>query len=212
MKLFSIDIHKSRFEDADILANLTEHVKDLMSTHRQNTPDNHNKLQYEKFNQTKTTYVGYNPAVKEPFDSSKYNNLHNTEPFLKVTKYIEEQAKIFWDELEYFEDVSPKIFASWANITDHNEDVSMHAHSKCILSCVLYLSASENAGNIVFEHPMDLLVGSQPIRSNKLRKEIEVQTGDLIIFPSYLKHCALPNLSGRPRIVLTADMNSTGVS
>jgi uncharacterized protein (TIGR02466 family) len=212
MILFSTNIHKSRFEDTDILAGLTEHVKDLMSTRQQNIPNNHYKPQYEKFNSTKTTYVRYDPAIDQPFDSGKYNNLHMTEPFLKVTKYIEQQAKIFWDELEYFKDISPKIFASWANITDHNEDVSMHAHSRCTLSSVLYLNAAKNAGNIVFEHPMDLLIGSQPIRTNKLRKEIEVQTGDLIIFPSYLKHCILPNLSNQLRVSLAADMNSTGAS
>ena len=212
MMLFSTNIHKSRFEDKNILANLTEHVKDLMSTRQQNTPNNYNKLQYEKFNSTKTTYVRYNPAISQPFDSGKYNNLHSTEPFLKVTEYIEQQAKIFWDELEYFEDISPKIFASWANITDHNEDVSTHAHLKCTLTSVLYLNAAKDAGNIVFEHPMDLLVGSQPIRTNKLRKEIEVQTGDLIIFPSYLKHYTLTNLSNQLRVSLAADMNSTGTS
>ena len=77
---------------------------------------------------------------------------------------------------------------------------------------MLYLDASPEQGNIVFENPMDLIIGGQPIKMpyKNFTHEVEVVTGDLILFPGYLKHFTKPNLTNRPRVTFVANLNEKG--
>jgi uncharacterized protein (TIGR02466 family) len=141
--------------------------------------------------------------------------VHNSQEFVNVSKFIETHAKIYWDELDYFPDVYPKIYQSWLTCYHKGSSISIHNHGRARLVCVVYLDANPEQGNIVFENPMELLYTTQPyslnyLQKNKICQEIEVNTGDVIIFPSWLKHYTLPNNTDKDRIILTSNLNDNG--
>jgi uncharacterized protein (TIGR02466 family) len=191
VKLFSVDIHRSKFEDTELLKELANRA---------------GSLPVEFSDIWKTTETTFSPRHED-----NANQLHKLEPFSRITEYVEEAAKQFWDELGYFPDLAPKICRSWINLSHKNEGNGIiHNHGKSILSFVIYLDAIEGNGNIAFENPLDLVLASYPLNSGGFKKEVEVRTGDLLIFPSYLKHYTLPNLIDKTRIVIAGDMNTTG--
>lgn len=113
-------------------------------------------------------------------------------------------AKEYWQELNYFKGLEPYIIDVWANKTPKGGWVESHLHLSTPLTATLYIDASPEQGNVIFEHPSDALLASQPIDYEKryqFEHEVQVQTGDFIIFPGYLKHRVKRNTVDRPRLV-----------
>jgi ectoine hydroxylase-related dioxygenase (phytanoyl-CoA dioxygenase family) len=80
-------------------------------------------------------------------------------------------------------------------------------------TAVLYIDASPEQGTLVIENPLDMILMTQPISPEvkyPMRQEIEVHTGDLVIFPGYLKHSVNPNLTDKERIVLAFNIGCRG--
>jgi uncharacterized protein (TIGR02466 family) len=132
--------------------------------------------------------------------------------FADICKFVETHAKIYWDSIDYFPETLPKIFQSWINISDTNSSFPMHNHGLAGLSAVLYLNASSNQGNIVFESPFELVLGQIPYLHTRknLTQEVDISTGDLVIFPGWLKHKVKPNLTNTPRIAFVMNLNGSG--
>lgn len=128
--------------------------------------------------------------------------VHEWEQFRSMMKIINQHAKIFWDHLGYWSDIFPSPYQSWINIGNKNGTFSSHVHYNVALSGVVYLDACPEQGNLVFEHPMTDLLGYCPIANprEKFKHEVQVNTGDLVLFPGYLRHYTLPNNTDRPRI------------
>ena len=190
MILFSVEIKKTSFESKELLETLCQEVEHLPMT------QSHSALR----GNTTSSY------------SKNSERLHQLPVFADLVEFIETQAKIYWDELGYYPDLYPKIYQSWSNISTEHGDISIHNHCRSPLSAVLYLDASPEQGNIVFENPMDLIIGGQPIKMpyKNFTHEVEVVTGDLILFPGYLKHFTKPNLTNRPRVTFVANLNEKG--
>jgi uncharacterized protein (TIGR02466 family) len=113
-------------------------------------------------------------------------------------------AKDYWKELEYFPGLEPYIIDVWANKTPKGGWVESHLHLSIPLTATLYIDASPEQGNVVFEHPADALLASQPIDYQKryqFEHEVDVHTGDFLIFPGYLKHRVKKNTIDRPRLI-----------
>ena len=76
-----------------------------------------------------------------------------------------------------------------------------------------YIQAQNDCGELVFVNPMEYSVTHLPYSvpiERKLESKIHVKTGDLILFPGYIRHKTGYNLSGQDRIVLSYNFRADG--
>jgi uncharacterized protein (TIGR02466 family) len=195
--LFSVDIWKTKFPDVDYLFKLTD-------------PDFLNSLHLGQ-----REYVispGLLSGARSWEDIKDAEKIHLLPELAPLTNFVEAESKTFWDQQGFFPDVTPKIYQSWVNLASSGGSVLSHSHYEAHLSAVVYISATPEQGNIVFENPMELMLISQPIskKIKKFRHEVEVTTGDVIVFPGYLRHFTLPNITDKSRIAFVANLNKDG--
>jgi uncharacterized protein (TIGR02466 family) len=200
--LFATEIYKTRFENVDKLSQLCQSkvITDRLT-------DRQGGQEYLLNEHTKNSFLNWKDHDKQ---------IHEEEDFREVIDFIEKHGKIYWDSLGYYPSVVPKVYQSWTVLYEEGGRVASHSHAPEVLVGVLYMNASPDQGNIVFENPMDVLLSTQPyVRSqyeNRFNQEVEVNTGDLILFPGYLKHYTIPNATDKNRVVLAINFNTTGNS
>ncbi len=128
--------------------------------------------------------------------------------------FTEAAAKDYWKELDYFPGLEPFILEIWANKSPRGGYITSHLHLSLPFTAVYYVDASPEQGNIVFENPNDLLLSAQPVNylegTYQFEHEINVQSGDLLIFPGYMKHRSKPNQTDRPRLILGITFGARG--
>jgi uncharacterized protein (TIGR02466 family) len=199
INLFSVDVWKFRYHDVDYLKTLTD----------------------PKF--LNTTGLGSRDyIVASTMQSSAWSwheiegndRLHDRKEFISLRDFILEKSQLVWQELGYYQEQTPKIYQSWINVGKKDGLILPHIHYNASLSAVVYIDASSEQGNLVFESPLEMAMLSQPMpdKTKRVRKELEVQTGDVVIFPGYLKHYTMPNKTNQPRISFVANLNSDGRS
>ena len=197
LKIFSVEIHKAHFEQVELLKEICK--SDIVSVF----PTGHTEFLDGNASTSVFSWKNIKDAEK----------LHQHTVFAELGKFIETQAKIYWDNLGYQSGVTPKIYQSWINVYEKTGRSTSHNHGRAPMTAAMYLSASPEQGNIVFESPLELVSALLPYEDcySVIRHEIPVNTGDLIIFPGYIKHCTLPNLTDKKRIIFGANLNETGV-
>jgi len=98
--------------------------------------------------------------------------------------------------------------SAWVNINKtHNSNVS-HFHANSALSGVIYLQTSPNSGNIVFENPTasPAFPITETVKGFFGVYFVSPQVGDVLVFPSYLRHYVESNLSDKDRISIAFNM------
>ena len=95
----------------------------------------------------------------------------------------------------------------WCNVNKQYDYNHMHLHPYSFLSGVYYTKVPNNSGGINFVHSNDLMqydwpkyMFDTPNWYNALSYYLEPQTGDTLIFPSWLKHEVTHNTSTEDRI------------
>ena len=100
----------------------------------------------------------------------------------------------------------------WAIINKKEDFNVVHTHPNCFLSAAYYVKAPENCGKFEVEHPNSAKKYAFPeveVR-NELNLEvasIEIDEGDLLLFPSYLPHKVGQNQSNDDRIVISFNVD-----
>ncbi len=95
-----------------------------------------------------------------------------------------------------------RIGNNWFNIQGNGSILQQHTHSKSILSAALYLNVDKDSSTINFENPNPHVSyaydGNVPRNSEYLFEYYYLipQPGDLIIFPSWLKHGSMYQKNG----------------
>lgn len=105
------------------------------------------------------------------------------------------------------DDVKLYITQSWINFNEPNTSHHEHMHPNSFLSGVLYINAVENLDFIRFLHPRDPLFQFENKKKFNIFNsgvwDFPVKTKQILLFPSYLKHCVLENFSNHERISLS---------
>ena len=96
----------------------------------------------------------------------------------------------------------------WA-IINKNEDFNvLHSHPNCYLSAAYYVKAPKNCGKFEIECPNIAKLNSfpaieRPTDLNIRVVSLDINEGDLLLFPGYLPHKVAKNESGEDRIVIS---------
>ena len=129
--------------------------------------------------------------------------------FIEITKKSNEYAK----NIGLKDDLS--LDNIWININEYKDSNIEHSHPNCILSGVFYVDCSKETGQIYFLHPSAETMQYDWEDKNIIifneytgaEKTILPNAGDLIIFPSWLKHGVKPNMSeNKKRISISFNM------
>jgi uncharacterized protein (TIGR02466 family) len=163
------------------------------------------------------TVENNNPFMRDgtlcSYQSNSY--LHNMFPkeTADVINFVENVAREFWKESGYAESLLPYVMQMWANKTPRGGWVQGHLHGNMPFTAVLYLDASPDQGNLFLENPLDMVLMNQPISPSvkyPMGEEISVSSGDLIMFPGFLRHSVLPNNTDRDRLILAFNIGCRG--
>ena len=105
-----------------------------------------------------------------------------------------------------------KISAMWAIINKPNDFNVIHTHPNSFLSAAYYVKAPKDAGKFVFENPNTVATHSYPAPERKTEFNVktaglEIEEGDLLLFPAYLPHKVNENKSSEDRIVISFNVN-----
>jgi uncharacterized protein (TIGR02466 family) len=147
------------------------------------------------------------------YNANSYLHVEFVNETKDVVEFVEAAAREYWKECRYHRDLRPFVFQMWANSTPKGGYVDPHLHGNMPFTAVLYVDASPEQGNIVLENPLDMVLMTQPISPDvkyPIGEELEVRTGDLIMFPGYLKHRVLPNNTDRARLILGFNIGCQG--
>ena len=105
-----------------------------------------------------------------------------------------------------------RIKEMWAIINKKNDFNVIHTHPNCYLSAAYYVKASKNCGNFKVECPNIAKRHSCPEIANQNELNVEVASvnineGDLLLFPAYLPHKVGKNESSEDRIVISFNVD-----
>lgn len=188
------------------------------------------KIYKTKYSNTQEIKKNLFPKLTELFEKTKNNNVesmyngtlctYNTNALLQthpetadLISFVEEHARIYWKQLQYSPLLEPKVIQVWANETPHSGWVRSHLHGSMPMTGVLYVNANKDMGNLVIENPLDAILSSQPMdykAQELLHYEVEVETGDFIIFPGWIRHHVKPNTTNEKRLILGVNFGSKG--
>ena len=139
-------------------------------------------------------------------DSKILNN-----QLLGIRSKIYEMLKIYTSAI-----ISPandnfklKITQSWINYTEPGGFHHIHAHSNSIISGVVYLQTGEDDKiQFLSNKPEHIKIHSNAL--NQYNSEtwwVPVKTGDIILFPSYQRHC-VPNTNSNSSTRISLSFNT----
>ena len=129
-----------------------------------------------------------------------------------IQKYI---LKVFNNNGWKTENKNIRIKEMWAIINKNGDFNILHTHPNCYLSAVYYVKATEKCGKFQIENPNIAKRNFYPEikRKNELNLKvagIEIEEGDLLIFPGYLPHKVSTNESNQDRVVISFNVDIKG--
>lgn len=123
-----------------------------------------------------------------------------------TTRAALESLKVKYDNFE--------ITGCWANISAPGAPHKIHTHPNNYLSGVYYVKTQPKANGIVFHDPRPQVsvISPPPAElgpTNAGMLRVQVDTGSLILFPSWLEHSVDANLSSENRISIAFNIMFT---
>lgn len=127
-----------------------------------------------------------------------------------ILDFVNEQLKVYWNDLNYSDKYEPYIVNAWASMNPKGGTWLSHNHAPSSLAGCFYVSAQIEQGPIVFEHPLELVLGYQPYTNDMpdqlLQHTVIPESGKLLLFPGYLKHRVEENTLDEYRIIIGFDI------
>jgi len=158
---------------------------------------------------------------KDGIEKSNKGGWHSSNFELTVKSSVQNRFAIIVQKyiLEVFningwktENKNIRIKAMWAIINKNGDFNILHTHPNCYLSAAYYVKAPEKCGKFQIENPNIAKRNFYPEikRKNELNLNvagIEIEEGDLLIFPGYLPHKVSTNESNEDRIVISFNVD-----
>jgi uncharacterized protein (TIGR02466 family) len=144
---------------------------------------------------------------------STNNQLHLEDFSNRLNSVIKSHVKTYWKILEIDNRLEPEIDQCWSNIHYQGSSTEYHSHSLMPIVATFYVEAHENCGNLILINPMEYGLTHIPYGvpiENKTETGIKVSTGDLVLFPGWVRHRVEPNYSNNDRIVMSYNFKYKG--
>ena len=117
------------------------------------------------------------------------------------------------NSLPYKKSVKVIMDNGWANVNRYKDYNNTHEHPHCIWSCVYYVQANDDTGNLTFLDPKvkrtmyndEIYLEQLSNPASAFTYQCIPQTGKLIVFPSYLSHRVEPNPTAHPTISISCN-------
>ena len=126
--------------------------------------------------------------------------------FENIKKQLMKHVRQYFDKVICTSDkIVPYITQSWINYTREGEYHHSHAHPNSLISGVLYIDANKDNDKILFEkrnyHRISLTIKDYNLY-NSTSWKFNVETNDLVLFPSSLEHSVEKKKGSNLRISL----------
>ena len=121
---------------------------------------------------------------------------------------------IITNEYGYDKNMGYVIYNSWINLHVPGGHTNVHSHGACVLSVATYLYMPEDGGYIEFKDPLEYhkTFFPTPIEAEIVNwKTVPTKTGDVVLFPGWLRHRTQQNKSKERRWVLTTNYICTNI-
>lgn len=142
-----------------------------------------------------------------------HSHLH-TEPFTeKLNSIITNHVKNYWKILNVDNRLEPIVDECWSNIHYQGSSTEYHSHSLMPIVATFYVKAAPNCGELVLINPMEYSLTHIPYSvpiEQKTESKLEVLSGDLVLFPGWIRHRTEPNYSNDDRIVMSYNFKYKG--
>ena len=138
------------------------------------------------------------------------NYLMKHDAMSTIKQELTESLQMFLDNIiKPKDDVKPYITQSWLNFTSENQFHHKHAHPNSFLSGVMYIDVDSDKDQITFFR--DGYDGYKQIRVDQKEFNLynsdilnmNVKSGDIVIFPSSLQHGVEPKIGKNIRVSLS---------
>lgn len=158
------------------------------------------------------------PYFEKPADGNEYitgngeamivrtgNNLHKDPALREVVDFIEYHGREYWKQSELTSRIDPYVLQLWANCIPPGGFTPAHNHNPVPVAGAFYINAESEMGNLYLENPLEMIVGKQPrdyLHKPYLYTEtITVKSGNLVMFPGWLRHHTRSNMTKENRYV-----------
>ena len=130
-----------------------------------------------------------------------------------ITKKVEEYLYL---DCCISEEITVELVTSWVNLHKKGDRGHLHSHYNSVISGVWYLSTTPESGEFII-HPDNKLFGNLLDLPRRVYNEFNgdqyaftPQNGDLLIFPSTMKHSVTSNECDSPRFSLAFNYMTRG--
>lgn len=137
---------------------------------------------------------------------STKSDLHLQDFAKPLVQEVIDQCNLYWRILDLHSGLKPVIHECWTNIHKQNSFTSQHSHSLMPIVATYYAKAQDGCGPLIMTNPAEYSITHLPYNSpieTKTETCIKVKTGDLILFPGYIRHKTGENKSGHDRVVMS---------
>ena len=131
-------------------------------------------------------------------------NLEKWPEMCSLIDFLNVQVCEYWQQLGYSKSLEPYVHSMWSNRTYERSYIHSHIHSPMPIAGTVYLDVNKDMGNFILEDPNEMLLRSQPVDNPDAIAEVEINVsiGDVIMFPGYVRHRTVRNITSTPRITL----------
>ena len=126
---------------------------------------------------------------------------------IELMAWLDEQASSILTKWQFFSNRTV-VNGSWVNLHPPSGWTKEHSHGLAALSVAIYLDQPEAGGNLEVQNPFFYHWSGYP-KKTELWQEVEVKTGDVVIFPGWLVHRTQKNQSQNNRVVMSLNMLTT---
>lgn len=169
----------------------------------------------EVWNKPTASHPDIGPATYTTYNDM--NTCQHHPAFKNIISQLEPMIKKCWNEYKLYRELKPYIAEMWVNKTLKNSGITMHNHSPYLISGVMYINMKPGMGNLIFENPNHLVASLQPfnwLRPDEIQWNIQeiipVESGDIIMFPGWLRHRTELNVTDEPRYIASFNVGVTG--
>ena len=174
----------------------------------------------ENLEKDKEYYTGQVKFIELVMNNNKIFKLYGSgifkQEFSEYYKWLEPVAQhIIHNEWTLNRHFQYFISNSWVNVHGKGGYTRIHTHGPCTLTTAAYLNLPESGGYIEFLDPLEQvkLYHMKDFDEEEFNwKKVEAKTGDVLIFPGWIKHRTQPNESDENRWVLTSNYISTQIA